>query len=578
MKMNGRNLFQSISKQVLNPGFIFSHMLIPLGVLSFYCVSLMFFLPEGVNKNFVTRIAISFLPITNILFIAFFSMLGLRKLKPQFFGTTEDKINPSDLILTLLPLTPIVQYMINNSDILAWFEYVVIFCLFFVLVSVLIFIVPRLFYNTGSTRPLMYLGLAFTYLITNMASLSGQFKWYKVGSLKIQLLVLGSIWLISWILFNFNLRNLLHVFIVVNFVSNSLLQFVDSHGIQSPPVLDQTDNQLLLLIDSREPAITPSIYLLVYDAYVVNDTMLAYGIDNLDQEQYLQELDFKIYPRTYSVGYGSISSMSRVLNTSTSYYGDPRRAVSGDGVVQNLLEKYGYITYGVFPYDYFFRGIIPSYDYTFPDQTSSVSVLSKAIVMGELRFDANFDRVPETEFIQEKMNILSESFNEPRFVYMHSSLPSHSQNSGKCVPNEIELFSERLARANVEMRQDISLIIENDPEAIVIVAGDHGPYLTKNCHHTGDEYDISEITRLDVQDRAGTFLAIRWPSLDFEEYDDITVLQDMFPAIFAYIFQDQVLLESKIEPLTLSSGSISGVKVSDGTIIGGVDDGEALFP
>ncbi len=97
------------------------------------------------------------------------------------------------------------------------------------------------------------------------------------------------------------------------------------------------------------------------------------------------------------------------------------------------------------------------------------------------------------------------------------------------------------------MRQDLALVIENDPGAILIVAGDHGPHLTKNCiSDLGDVYDISEITRFDIQDRYGTFLAIKWPSSDFEEYDDITILQDLFPAIFAYIFEDQGLLESRL--------------------------------
>jgi len=111
----------------------------------------------------------------------------------------------------------------------------------------------------------------------------------------------------------------------------------------------------------------------------------------------------------------------------------------------------------------------------------------------------------------------------------------------------------------------------------VIVAGDHGPYLTKNCLTTEEEYDISEINRLDVQDRNGTFLAIKWPSSNFEEYDDITVLQDLFPAIFATIFEDQGLLESRIEPITDNGTRISGVEVSDGIIVGGMNDGEALF-
>ncbi len=77
------------------------------------------------------------------------------------------------------------------------------------------------------------------------------------------------------------------------------------------------------------------------------------------------------------------------------------------------------------------------------------------------------------------------------------------------------------------------MITQTDPGAIVIVAGDHGPYLTKNCVGTGNKYDISEITRLDIQDRYGAFLAIRWPRGQSSEFDDIAIQQDLFPVIFA---------------------------------------------
>jgi hypothetical protein len=102
------------------------------------------------------------------------------------------------------------------------------------------------------------------------------------------------------------------------------------------------------------------------------------------------------------------------------------------------------------------------------------------------------------------------------------------------------------------MKQDVETIIQNDPGAIIIVAGDHGPYLTKNCHNTGRHYDISEISRLDIQDRFGTFLAIKWPTEEFSQYDDITVLQDVFPVVFAYLFDDCTFLEAKVEPNTVS--------------------------
>ena len=121
------------------------------------------------------------------------------------------------------------------------------------------------------------------------------------------------------------------------------------------------------------------------------------------------------------------------------------------------------------------------------------------------------------------------------------------------MPDETELFKDRLDLANDEMKQDIETITQNDPGAIVVVAGDHGPYLTKNCTTIlAGHYDISEISRLDIQDRFGTFLAIRWPTEDFSEYDDITVLQDIFPAIFAYLFKDDGFLEAKVDSTTHS--------------------------
>jgi len=198
-------------------------------------------------------------------------------------------------------------------------------------------------------------------------------------------------------------------------------------------------------------------------------------------------------------------------------------------------------------------------------------------LMGEFRFDVVFDRPSREQFVKYKISTFEDISQKPRFVYMHDYLPGHSQISGKCLPDETELYRERLAKANFQMEEDIETIIQNDPDSIIIVAGDHGPYLTKNCIGTGRDYDIAEISRLDIQDRFGTFLAIKWPDRDFSEYDDITVLQDIFPAIFGYIFQDRQFLEAKIEARTLSPSTISGASVENGIIRGGINDGKPLF-
>jgi hypothetical protein len=467
--------------------------------------------------------------------------------------------------------------MIKNSTILAWFDYILIIGVFLSFSMFLIIGVPLLFGKIGSTRPLMFLGMALSFLITNMAAMTRQYKWHESGELKVQLLVLVCIWLVSWILFNTNYQNLLYGLIAIFFLSNTIVQFENIDFSNAFSRQDQADNMLVNLVDSRKPVNTPNIYLLVYDSYVINETMLSHSIDNLDQQQYLEELGFTIYPHTYSIDNTSIPSMSRVLNASVNYYGLVQRAVSGDGIVQNLLEDFGYKTYGVFYSDYFFRGINPRYTYYYPAVNSPVNPLIKAIFLGEFRFKLNFEEVPLEDYIYEKRKVFSTGTDYPRFVYSHSQFPGHSTNDGVCRPNETELYKTRLNLANIEMREDLALIVENDPGAIVVIAGDHGPYLTKNCHYTRDEYDASEIDRLDIQDRNGTFLAIKWPTSDYHEYDEIIVLQDIFPSVFAYMFEDQEILLSKIEPITVNGSNLSGVEVSNGIIIGGVDNGEALF-
>jgi hypothetical protein len=491
----------------------------------------------------------------------------------------NNSIGGFDFILILLPLTPVVQYILNNQDTLSPLGSLYVFAVFLVFSILFMVVIPTLLRLTGSTKTLMILGMAFTFTITDMASLSSEFHWVDRGSLGIQVALLSAVFLVGWILYNNQVgRKLLYVVVTVVFIANSAIQLPTGSGVKSAA---DGSNGLVQLVGSRRPLSTPNIYLLVYDAYVINETMLQYGIDNSAQEDHLKALGFELYPHTYTVGSCSISTMSRTLNASTEFYGDMRKGVSGDGIVQNLLKSFGYETYGMFWSAYFLQGIGSSYDFSFPtdspETSSSHELVTKAIFMGQFAFAIEFNTISHERFVKRKISTFESVPSGPRFVYMHVFLPGHSQNSGACLPDETALFEERLVQANYEMKQDIETITQKDPSAIIVVAGDHGPYLTKNCYATGGQYGISEISRLDIQDRFGTFLAIKWPNEDFSQYDDITVVQDIFPAIFAYLFEDDTLLDARIDPTTLYPEVISGASVSSGIISGGINDGESLF-
>ncbi len=566
---------------------VWRHGFIPLAALSLYFIAFSLFLARllpGYDKTvtivFVGQAGKIFLPAAAAALLLF---LALRK----FGGRTEvstrpekERLSAADLLLLLLPLAPVVQYLITNRDILSFADASLVLAGFALFALALVIIIPTSLGKLGSAGTLAILGMAFAFIITDMASLSGRFRWFETGNLMIQLLIFGGVFLVARLLYRGpNGRKLLYLFVAGYFAANTLTHLAAPEPDRVGPESGADENPLVKLTGSRTPLSSPNIYFLVYDSYVVNETMLAYGIDNRGQEEYLEEKGFTTYPHAYSVGEYTIPSISRIMEVSADYYGSRRRGVSGSGTVHRLLKQFGYRTYGIFQSNRFFQGIGSGYDYSFPEinTRASAKLLVKAILMGEFRFDVAFDKPTRERFVEYKTGIFDEESPEPRFVYMHDYLPGHSQISGECLPDETELFRERLAEANRQMRRDLETIVRNDPGAIVIVAGDHGPYLTKNCVATGDDYDISEISRLDIQDRFGAFLAIRWPDDNNAGYDEIAVLQDIFPAVFGYLFQDSRFLKTRIEPRTISPGVISGAAVADGIIRGGINDGEPLF-
>ncbi len=571
-----------IKEKVLDGQWL--HILFPLVLLTLYFVSfssfLSWLLPEYsscVTANFVNKAWIFVLILVVGLYLVFFALFRLANGKKLSFRNSSQNLFPADFFLLLLPLTPVAQYIINNQDILSPLGSLYVVAVFAGFSFFFIIATPTFLSILGSSRTYMFLGLAFTFTITNMASLSSEQHWLERGSLIVQSGYFIFVFLVGSLLNNLVGRKFLYFTVAIFFAANTGYQLASKEPEVIEPASAVYENKLENMIDSRTPLSTPNIYLLIYDSYVVNETMLFYGIDNSPQEKYLETLGFKIYPATYSIAGFTIGTMGRTLNAANALYGSFRKSVSGDGIVQNLLQTFGYETIGIFYGDFFFQGIGSTYDTSFPTLKATHLLIMKAIFMGEFRFDVEFDKPSREQFEKQKIRKFEKGSGKPRFIYMHDELPGHSQNSGACRPNEIPLFEERLVKANITMKNDVEMIIQKDPEAIIIVAGDHGPYLTKNCVGTGDNYDISDISRYDVQDRYGTFLAIKWPTANFSKYDNICVLQDLFPVIFAFLFEDEKLLESRVETSTLANEIVSGVSVTDGIIHGGINDGEALF-
>lgn len=565
----------------LRVDFLFRNACVPLALLAVYCASFTYLapllIPASVNLVFASRLGKCLLPVLALAAVVMSGVAIFRREGLRLKGRGE-KISAGDLLLLLLPLTPVVQYIINNQESLSRLDALIVLVFFGLFSGFYILVIPVLLGRFGSTRILRGMSLAFVYTLISMAMLSSSFSWLEYGSMKVQLPYFVAVLAAAMLLLSLKGKRLLSLLIVANLLINSGVQVLSAGGEAGGTSDTGAEDRLGALVAGRSPATTANIYLMIYDSYVTNETMLAYGIDNQAQEDYLSEQGFVLYPHTYSVGAETIDSMSRVLNATSENLGQRRRTVAGDGAVHQALKSLGYTTYGIFPYDYMFRGVGSFYDVSVPQvNTPPYMHLITGVLMGEFRFDIGFEAQSYDQYAETKLNLLAGITEAPVFIYAHSALPGHSQNSGVCLANETALYAERLASANREMRQDIEMILRNDPGALIIVAGDHGPYLTKNCTVTDKAYEISEISRLDIQDRYGAFLAIRWPTEGYAQYDQIQVLQDVFPAVLAYLYDDQGILQLIVEPVIENTRPTSGVTVTNGVIAGGMDDGEALF-
>lgn len=151
--------------------------------------------------------------------------------------------------------------------------------------------------------------------------------------------------------------------------------------------------------------------------------------------------------------------------------------------------------------------------------------------------------------------------------------PAHSQNSGSCLKDEVDLYKEKLIQANAEMRKDIQNILATNPNSIIITAGDHGAYLLGDCA-TMSNYDSSQIKGEHIVDRFGVHLAIRWPDQNGKSYEDIEYLQGVFHAVMAYMSQDKSILSHQPHGKVCVRGVCAS---NDKPIDEGPDAGKMLF-
>ena len=540
-----------------------------------------FIIPSGLTSDFLLRGS----KIVSLVFLALVSVFLISWYFDREFQFKKKISLPKykDFLLLFLPISPIINYIILNTEYLNILGATYVLLVSLIFIVILSFIIPILLSYLASFEMLMISGLSISFTILNMSTITENPQNHLLNS---QFITQGSYlimtFVILYLVFKFN-KISAYILVVVFFISG-LTHKVYNNFFSNKFLVEQSDNRLDVFLKNSENNIKnkKNIYILIYESYANLETLNNYGFDNSEQIKFLKDKNFKIYDGIYSNGASSVSSTSRILELREQLSKHGRYYISGNAFSLNVLKANGYKTVGLFNSPYFFGQYPKSWDEYYPKEDISKigsKIILKAIFEGQFRFDIFDDNYNYDEYLDLKQKYLTSKPKQPTLFYSHNLLPGHSQNSGKCLPNEKESYFERVKKANNEMKNDVINLRNNDPNAIVVFVSDHGPYLTKNCRELiGIKKNL--INKYDIQDRYGVFLAINWSKDINNNFKNIELSQDIFPAIFGNITSNENLfdeLKLKREFFDRFNTVTGGINIKNGVLVGGKNDGEPLF-
>ncbi len=416
------------------------------------------------------------------------------------------------------------------------------------------------------------------YLIPMVSLESGKFLgWHS--NLVVRLLVMGAA---AWCALRVTSRKTVCVFLslslllVVGHAGASTLHSSRSIG---EKIIVSAGNDVRQSLMQSPCLHTNSVCLLVYDGYPADVVLQSLGMKSLGLGRYLEDKGFVSY-EAYSVGDNTLPSMGAVFNLGGVVQGSDRSSMAGNNVFCDWLRRFGYrSSYVLCGYDMPMRGERMPGDSYFPTAqkvTRPEKVLFPCILVGFLSQSPNtFHSYTREDWLAVKRGILRDMAPNGCFVYAHSTTPGHlAANPAyrKTPEEEARRYERAVAEADQELQEDIDLLLSKNDESIIIVASDHGAYLT--LPDKVGEYDAFSLL-----DRLGVQLHVRWPR-DYKPCLKLDCLQNLFLEVMIYMSGGRSLARFASTgeslhvqyPLRAPAGAVRG-----GIVQSGPDKGRPLF-
>jgi Ca2+/Na+ antiporter len=318
-----------------------------------------------------------------------------------------------------------------------------------------------------------------------------------------------------------------------------------------------------------------SIYLFMHDAFPHKDYADYLNLPNYGElMKVLEKNGFNIYD-TYSIADVTLLTMYSVFQLSTDFVSKSKNGVnttvnlaktdesssrdylryfvSGNSIANILLKNKGYKT-GISNISnrWLFKKNNIAYDFSVNDTININNVLKEVIFRGKLNDTfAGGDIDLTLDFVR----FITENNNKNKIFAWTTAGPSHSSGSLNSGEAEIKRWLPAYNKALKEIQMEMDAVIKSNPNAIIIFMSDHGPYLI-DVKRIPRHYDFNKTDHLKFRDIFGAFMAIRFPDREkAAKYDKkFNIVQDLFPVIFAYLFDSEIPLKYKIKNTELQLG------------------------
>jgi hypothetical protein len=184
-----------------------------------------------------------------------------------------------------------------------------------------------------------------------------------------------------------------------------------------------------------------------------------------------------------------------------------------------------------------------------------------------LFFNPKFRSTNNDLALQFSQQINKLNLQKPNFTYIHAfTYPTHTaceiEIMDRCNEKvEISKYNVRVQETGKFISEMIQSILIKDKNALIIFAGDHGPYISQKCTRDGVR------SRDQILERQGAFLSIYWGSTYHGKYDEqIKSSHNLFRYIFSFLAQNESILinNEKDDAYTLYNNFQFAKTIEDG--------------